>query len=537
MKGALRVLLVEDSEDDAILLKRELEKGGFLPSITRVDDEEAMKQELAKGNVDIVISDYVLPRFSGLEALRVFHEANIDVPFILISGKIGEDSAVEAMREGASDYIMKGNLTRLNSAIRRELEESQIRREKKRVVAELEESNRELEKRTLELEESNRKLNNEIRERKRAQEEAVEAREYLKNIIDSASEVIVSFDRTLRVTTWNKAAELLTGIPEKEVLNRSMEKLPVFSDPRELTDLVRSVYSQKRLRDEEFTLLTKTNSKKIIRASGSVLQGKGAEGLGVMFVGRDITPEVEVHGKLIDGMSYLIRDRNSSSSLDLFANFARTGRSGLLITRSNPDIIISQVPHSSDIEIVFLGKNGLDVGESTMEAQKLVQRVGEFTSRKNNSVVLLDGLHYLLANLAFEGFLRTLFEVDDIITANKAVMLVRLDPSLLDSTRMAYVENELCLLPSQKIDDIILGDELYELLRYVYEQNQSSALVSLKKIMSKFQISYVTAAKRIESLENDGLVYVKKQGKLRTPYITDKGKSLLHKRRAAYSQD
>jgi predicted transcriptional regulator len=196
-------------------------------------------------------------------------------------------------------------------------------------------------------------------------------------------------------------------------------------------------------------------------------------------------------------------------------------------------MITSQVPHSSDIEVVLLGQDGFARPEGAIGTNQLVARIRDFTSSKKNSVVLLDGIHYLVTNLSFEGFLKTLFEINDIVSKNKAILLVRLDPSLLDSSRMAFVENELFLLPSQKIEDIIIGDESYDLLRFVYEQNQNNALVSVKKIMSKFQISYVTAAKRIESLESDGLVYVKKQGKLRTSYIADKGKSLLHKRRAA----
>ncbi len=530
MKQPLRVLLVEDSEDDAILLKRELDKG-FPTAIRRVEDEQAMKQELAKGDFDIVISDYVLPSFGGLEALRVFHDSGSDVPFILISGKIGEDSAVEAMREGANDYIMKGNLTRLNSAVSRAIDEAQIRREKERVMKELAQSHKDLAERTAQLEESSKKMLLEIADRKKAQDAAIEAREYLKGVIDSASEIIVSFDRLFRVTTWNRAAQLLTGYNEKDVLNRSLDKLAVFPNPAELTSLVKSIHPQKRSRDEEFTLLTKNNAKKIIRVSGSVIQGGKGDSLGVVFVGKDITPDVEVHGRLVDGMAYLVRDRTSSSSIDLFLNLARAGRSGLCITRLNPDMLVSQMPRSSEIEIVMLG--GASSSNGPVDPQGLISKVREFTADKKQSVVLLDGIHYLLANSTFEGFLNMLFEINDIVSKNRAILLLRLDPSLLEANRMAFLENELCLLPSQKIEDIILGDEYYDLLRFVFEQNQNNALVSVKKIMSKFQISYVTAAKRIESLESDGLVYVKKQGKLRTPYITDKGRSLLQKRRAA----
>ena len=108
----LQVLLVEDSLDDADLLEQALLRGGYAPRLVRVEHEVAFLEALARGGWEIVISEYCLPRFSGLTALKRMRERNIDLPIIIVSGTIGEEIAVEAMRCGASDYLVKGNLAR-----------------------------------------------------------------------------------------------------------------------------------------------------------------------------------------------------------------------------------------------------------------------------------------------------------------------------------------------------------------------------------------------------------------------------------------
>jgi PleD family two-component response regulator len=131
MGKPLRVLIIEDSENDALLLLRALSRGGFEPDFHRVYTPEAMSAALDARTWDVVISDYSMPNFSGLAALWVLKNSNLDIPFILVSGTIGEDIAVEAMKAGAHDYVMKGNLQRLTTAIEREMREAQVRRERK----------------------------------------------------------------------------------------------------------------------------------------------------------------------------------------------------------------------------------------------------------------------------------------------------------------------------------------------------------------------------------------------------------------------
>jgi PAS domain S-box-containing protein len=133
----LRVLIVEDSSNDALLLLRELERGGYEPEHERVETPEAMRRALAEGGPwDVVLSDWQMPRFEAPEALAMLLETNPEVPFIIVSGKVGEELAVEAMKAGAYDYVMKGNLARLCVTVERGLEEAEARKERMRAEEE-----------------------------------------------------------------------------------------------------------------------------------------------------------------------------------------------------------------------------------------------------------------------------------------------------------------------------------------------------------------------------------------------------------------
>ncbi len=132
----LRVLLVEDSDDDAQLVLLALSRGGYSPKWERVDTDEAMRAALDKP-WDVILSDYSMPRFSAPAAFGLVRERGIDVPFIIISGTVGEETAVEAMRSGVHDYLLKDKLARLVPVIDRELREAALRAEQRRMQEQL----------------------------------------------------------------------------------------------------------------------------------------------------------------------------------------------------------------------------------------------------------------------------------------------------------------------------------------------------------------------------------------------------------------
>ena len=131
----LSILLIEDSESDAILLNRHLQKGGLDFLLSRVASESEALINLAAKQIDFVLTDYRLPGGDGLGIIRAIHEMDPDMPCILVSGQVGEDIAVEALRAGARDFILKGNFARLIPAILREQAETAYRRQHRALEA------------------------------------------------------------------------------------------------------------------------------------------------------------------------------------------------------------------------------------------------------------------------------------------------------------------------------------------------------------------------------------------------------------------
>ncbi|MDX6511247.1 MAG: hypothetical protein QOE36_751 [Gaiellaceae bacterium] len=154
----LRALVLEDTEDDVVILARFLRRGGYELDFEQVETADAFEKALDSQTWDVVFADHVVPGYSGLTALKAVQDRELDVPFIIVSGKIGEDTAVEAMKAGAHDYVMKSSLARLAPAVDRELREWTRRQERKEAKKQLALQSGALAERTLELERSNREL-------------------------------------------------------------------------------------------------------------------------------------------------------------------------------------------------------------------------------------------------------------------------------------------------------------------------------------------------------------------------------------------
>ncbi len=136
-KKKIKILIAEDSENDVLLLIRRMRKDGLDPIYKRVESLEDMKAALEKKEWNVVLSDYNMPNFSGLDALNLLRQNSSEIPFIIISGTVGEEIAVKTMKKGANDYLMKNNLVRLVPSIKKELQETEIKKERREALEEL----------------------------------------------------------------------------------------------------------------------------------------------------------------------------------------------------------------------------------------------------------------------------------------------------------------------------------------------------------------------------------------------------------------
>jgi PAS domain S-box-containing protein len=235
---SLRVLIVEDSEDDTQLLIRALKKGGYSPLYERVQTSSAMKEALKEKQWDIILCDYKMPNFSGPSAIAVLKESNIDIPFIIVSGAVGEDIAVECMRLGAHDYVLKNNFPGLCPAIARELSDAEIREKQRRIEE---------------------KLN---REQQR-----------FKALVEHSSDIIVVVNREGVITYINPAVEEVLGFKVEERIGASGFELIHQDDLKFLNDkfitFVRS--TTPIVLQSEMRLRHKDGSWRILEAVGSNL--------------------------------------------------------------------------------------------------------------------------------------------------------------------------------------------------------------------------------------------------------------------------
>jgi PAS domain S-box/uncharacterized domain HDIG len=185
MERPLRVLIIEDSEEDAHLLLRELRRG-YEVEFERVETAGAMRAMLSEKEWDLILSDYSMPKFSAPKALKVLEASGLDVPFIIVSGTIGEDVAVEALKAGADDFLVKGKFARLGPTIERALREAEIRRD-----------------------------------RKRAEDQA----KYQARLLRHINDAVIATDDQFYITAWNRAAEGIYGWTAAEVMGRNVGEI------------------------------------------------------------------------------------------------------------------------------------------------------------------------------------------------------------------------------------------------------------------------------------------------------------------------
>ena len=255
MTTPIRVLLVEDSPDDAELMVLELRRGGFAPSWQRVETAEEMRAALDAGTWDVILSDYSLPHFGAGAALELVREVAPDVPFLVVSGAIGEEVAVEAMRAGANDYFLKSSLTRLGPAVRRELRETENRWA-----------------------------------RRRAEQTAYR----LAAVVESSSDAIIATALEGVITSWNPGAERLYGYAEAEALGKDISLLVPATQresdvPEDHADMTRRLWRGERIPAYEAVRVRKDGRRVDVLVSISPIWGLDGRVLGASVIAHDVS--------------------------------------------------------------------------------------------------------------------------------------------------------------------------------------------------------------------------------------------------------
>jgi PAS domain S-box-containing protein len=264
MGKPLRVLMVEDSEDDVLLMVRALKQGGYDPVYEQVEDALSMRKALEKGSWDVILCDYQMPQFDGLAAIALLKETGIDIPLIIVSGVIGEEMAVACMRQGAQDYVMKGNLPRLVPAIERELKEAESRSQRKQVEQKL-----------------------------------LEEKTYVNSIVQTAQTIVLVLDTTGHIVSFNPYMENISGYTLEEVQGKDWFStfLPEYEQNKTREVFLRAV-NDVQTRGNVNPIVTKDGRERIIEWYDKTLKDEKGNTVGLLSTGQDITERRRVEDEI-----------------------------------------------------------------------------------------------------------------------------------------------------------------------------------------------------------------------------------------------
>ncbi len=341
----LRVILVEDNDDDATLLVREL-KRSFDLEYEHVTTRTALQAALQRETWDIVISDWALPTFNGLEAFQIVREIDRELPFIIVSGTISEENAVEALRAGVQDFVIKGRFARLAPAIVRELREAETRRQKRLAEADL--------------------------ERQRAETERSER--LLRNVLQSVPDGVIVVDVEGRIVVWGGGIDAIVRLPRTDL---PLSEWPshygvhladqITIEPSDECVLVKGLAGIEVDRDERFLRNAAVPKGIWLSVSGRPLRAADGSIRGAVGVYRDVSREKAAQEQL------MISDRMASVGM-LAAGVAHEINNPLGAALLNLEIV-------HDILCRPAAKRSeLELEEAMADARSAVARVREIVA-------------------------------------------------------------------------------------------------------------------------------------------------------------
>jgi len=359
----IHVLVVEDSEDDALLVTRELRRNGYNPIFERVDTAETMTAALDSHNWDIIISDYAMPCFNAPDALKLTQQKGLDIPFIIVSGVIGEETAVAIMKAGAHDYITKGNLARLTPAIEREIREAKSRREKRQAEKDL--------------------LKSEVRYR---------------NLFENASDAVIVYDSKGNITMANQAMARFTGYGLDQLLMMSLSQLLAPSSLQYALEMPYGNFADSDedvIQSHELQVVTKDGAERTVQWVTSVIYTEEHATV-LQAVLRDITAEKQ--------------ERENARIYTMLVTRAQEDERKRISRELHDETVQQLCSLGFDIDLL-IGQRGRQNKEITAGLHKLRQKLDQvsqgvrrFSQELRPAVLedfgLLDGIRWLVDDVS-----------------------------------------------------------------------------------------------------------------------------------------
>ena len=481
MGKLLRALIIEDSEEDTQLLLRELRRIDYQVEFERVETDLAMRTMLAEKDWDLILSDYTLPTFGAPQALETLKASGLDIPFIIISGTIGEETAVAALKAGANDFIVKGKFARLSPVIERELREAESRRE-----------------------------------RKRAEEQI----KYHARLLRHINDAVIATDDQFRITAWNRAAENIYGWTAAEVMGRSADEVLRAGLSEEQQAEAKELLAEKSSFRSERTHSRRNGKPVYVEVNTIALADSNGKITGYVTVNRDITQRRQAEEALRENERLLSESQRvghvGSWSYDLITNYLQYSDEMYRLF----DISPQEIPHTSEGFLNLVYRPDRAEAVQWMETIRRGGQPGELTFRifRNNGE-----LRYIQCRgaLTFDSRgkpVRFTGMAQDITESKLAEIQIHQQIEHLSALRkidQAIVSNSdlrftLTMLISEvrrqlqvDVADILLLNPVEQVLEYAAGQGfRTHALEKARVPMGKSHAGRVAQERRLINIEN-----------------------------------
>jgi PAS domain S-box-containing protein len=367
-----------------------------------------------------------------------------------------------------------------------------------------------------------------ITERQNDRERISKQKLFLDNLVNSASEIIFTVDRDHKVSLWNAAAERNTGISKTKVVGKKLRSINLFENISEFHEYLNHVFAGKDGFLNQLVVKSNVGGKRLWSASPSTVKSNDVIS-DVVLICQDMTFKDEIHGRLIPGRGYLVSEVSADSLFDVFKGLLHSGWNGLCITRNRSDV---SPDYFNDLQPTMLMFSSYDSGKGVVSSlDELFDAIEVFVKETKNAAMCLNRVDYLISRFGFDRVLNFLYRVNDLMKIKQGLFLLRVNKTLFSSEQISFLQEEFSILPSQQMQDVSLEDMMYNLLSFIFKENEKNSLVSQKNICNHFGIVKVTAQKRIEDLLEKGLIISRKRGRSKFLHVTDKGKELLHRRK------
>lgn len=363
----------------------------------------------------------------------------------------------------------------------------------------------------------------EISDMKDAEKEIKKTKDYLQNVIDNTSEIILTIDSNHKIKTWNKKAEQIIGYKKKQIISKDILKLDLFEYSSEINNFMNTILNKKPTPIKEIKIKTAFGTELFLNISPSFIEDEKGKITEIILICRDITKERQIQEKLNYGNCYIIDDIDNNNSIEIFLNLLENEK-GIFVGRQiNDKILKNQKLKNYKIFKLSLNKDDATNINNLKELEKNIENILESQHR----IILIDRIDFFISTFSFNDVLKSIYRINDLIKKYNSILILRINSNLLKENEVLLIKEEFESIPYEKISDIILNDDLVEIIKYINNENSLNINVTYGSIGKMFNISKVTVKKRIETLIKKDLIISRKIGKVKLLFLTEKGKNLM----------